>query len=291
MSFDRPLDPQSIIFVQNWSPLTSYGHSLLQSCKARLTQRNELINAAVMAAKNHANPICMLMHELPAEMVVDDKLTRNERRSLKEQAKLVDNGQSRWVVGVGHGKYTIATVGHTALPNSTDLLDRLTQDIITSCGLSPSSMGMHLGSGKGVTTFNSSNQMTINTIVTKQRNLIQQLQLKLYSILPLIETATPPGEICIKMQEPTAESVKEKYEAESIKIDNAIMLGKAGVISGETAAHELGYDELEDNDKWQKMTEPQLAPENPNDPNTQQQKRAAITNAKKPGNNPAGSKN
>jgi len=90
------------------------------------------------------------------------------------------------------------------------------------------------------------------------------------------------------MQEPTAETAKEKAEKNTIDINNVILSGKAGIISGSTAAKSLGYDGLEDPERWDAMTEPKLDEVNQNDPNTNQAVKAAIDTTVK-GNSPNGS--
>lgn len=286
ISYDTPLDPQSIIFVQNWSPLTSYGHSMLQSVKARLEQRQKLIDSAVQAFRNHSNPINHLHYKVDPELPHDENEVNKQRKSLRQQVVRIDKGESRWLISGGRGEYVSNTIGHTTLPDVTSLLDRITAEIVIAAGHSPSQLGFSIGN-RGVNQNDPSAKQTINTILTKQRNLTTQLQNKLYAILPLIESETPGGEIIVKMQEPTAESTKERLEAQAIELNNVILEGKAGLISGQDAARKLGFQDLADDEKWEALTEPILARTNPNDPNQQQQTRAAV-NATGKGNNPAG---
>jgi len=287
LSFDRPLDPMSIIFVRNHSPLTTYGHSLLQSLKERLTQRDALIDASVLAARNHANAVLLLQYLVDPQIPEDAKEVNKQTRAMRKQVLNVDKGKSRWLVAGGYSEWRTSLLGHSTIPDSTPLLDRLTTDIIVSANLSPSQMGFSMGT-RGVNQNDPSARMTINSIVTKQRNLVQQLQNKLYRILPLIEPV-PSGEIIVRMQEPTAETAKAKAEEQTIKINNVILQGKSGLLSGRNAARELGYADLEDQEKWDAMTEPQMDQVNPNDPNNNQAVKAAIDSTTK-GNNPSGKK-
>ncbi|RJR13727.1 phage portal protein [Candidatus Parcubacteria bacterium] len=287
LSYDTPLDPQSIVFVQNWSPLTSYGHSMLQSLKSRLQERNKLIDAAVLAARNHSNPVLHLHYKIDPELPHDLSDVNKVKKSMRAQVALIDKGESRWLISSGRGEFISSTIGHSSLPDITNLLDRLTQEIIVAAGHSPSSLGFTSGATRGVNTFEASSRQTINTISTKQRNLVTQLQNKLYRILPLIESDCPDGEIIVKMQEPTSESMKERLEAQSIQINNSILAGKAGLLSGNKAARELGYESLEDEDKWDAITTPTLDRVNTNDPNKNQAIRSAIDSTTK-GNNPNG---
>lgn len=285
-TLDIPLDPQSIIFVQNWSPLTSYGHSLLQSIKKRLVQRNEIIDAAVEAAKNHANPVNHLHFAFPPELKEITSEAEAVKRSIRTQLKNIDKGKTRWLVSAGQGDYTLNTIGNSNLPDITQLYDRITQEIIIAAGHSPVSLGFHLGKNSARENENSGKQ-TINTIITKQRNLVAQLQAKLYTILPFIEQAIPSGEITVEMEEPTEETLKAKLEAQAIELNNVILMGKAGIVSGENAARKLGFDDLDDSEKWNKLTEPVMDRVNENDPNQNQAVKSAIASTNK-GNNPSG---
>jgi hypothetical protein len=287
-SFDNELDPNTCIYIPNISPFSSFGHSLLQSLKARLKQRNHLIDAMVMAARNHANPIIHLHYQVDAEMPEDKSEVDKQRRSLREQVKLIDKG-SRWLISAGRGTYKAEAIGFPSIPDYSNLLSALTTEIIVAAGLNPSSLGFVAAKGGAVTSYESSNEQALNALRTKQRNVVGRLSKKLYPLLSLIDSDCPAGEIKIRMEELTMESAKEKMESQSIAISNSAMLGKLGIISGQTAARELGYDEIADEEKWDAMTAPQLGTQNQDDPNASQQSRATINNAQpNKGNNPSG---
>ncbi len=201
LSFEKRLDPETILYVASSSPRTTYGHPLLQSLKGRLTERNALITAGVQAAKNHANPINFL--SWVTELPVDSPETLKQLSLIKKATEKIDKDASRWLVAAGGqgSQYDSSTLGHNAVPDLTPLIDSLTQDIISSAGLSSSALGYNLGS-KGVKTFDSSSRQTIANVIVKQRRLVSQLNTKLYKLLPLIESDTPSGEIIVRMQEP-----------------------------------------------------------------------------------------
>lgn len=290
LSFENRLDPESILFVSSSSPRTTYGHPLLQSLKSRLTERNKLITATVNAARAHSNPVNFLswITDLP----VDSSETVKQLSLIKKATEKIDKDQTRWLVAAGGqgSEYQSHTLGHNNVPDLTPLIDSLTQDIISSAGLSASALGYNL-STKGVTSFDSSSRQTIANVITKQRRLVSQLNTKLYRLLPLIESDTPSGEIVVKMQEPDLVSQKEKEEQNTIAINNAILKGKAGVLSGQGVATELGHKSLADEKRFNDFISQQQGQENPNDPNAVQQKRAAIlSKGKDPSNNPTGRK-
>lgn len=288
LSFERRLDPESILYVASSSPRTNYGHPLLQSLKDRLAERNKLITATVLAARAHSNPVNFLswITDLP----VDASETTKQLDLIRKATKKIDEDQTRWLVAAGGqgSEYQSNTLGHNSVPDLTPLIDSLTQDIIASAGLSASALGYNL-STKGVTTFDSSSRQTIANVIVKQRRLVSQLNTKLYRLLPLIESATPSGEIVVRMEEPDLTSLKEKEETNTIAINNSILKARAGIISGQGVATELGHKSLADQDRFNDFIQQDQGQENPNDPNDVQQQRSAIlSKGRDPGNNPTG---
>lgn len=290
LSLENRLDPISILYVASSSPRTTYGHPLLQSVKDRLTERNTLISAAVQAARAHANPVNMI--SWITDMQIDSDETKKQLQLIKKATEKIDKDQSRWLVAAGGqgSEYQSSVMGHNSVPDLTPLIDSLTQDIIAATGLSASALGFTLSS-KGATEFDSSSRQTISNIVVKQRRLVSQLNTKLYRLLPLIESETPSGEIIVKMQEPDLVSMKEKNESNTITINNAILKARAGIISGQGVATELGHRDLADEQRFKDFIQQDQGEPNPNDPNDVQQQRSAILGkGKNPGPNPTGGK-
>ncbi len=288
LSFENPLDPASILFFSNSSPRTTYGHPLLKSCQGRLAKRNLLIDAAVQAGINHANPVNFL--SWITDLAIDSPETTKQLKLIKAATKKLDEDKSRWLVAAGGqgSDYRSQVLGHPSVPDLTPLIDSLTQDIIASTGLSSSGLGYHTAS-KGVQKEDPASRQTIGAIVVKQRRLVSQLQNKLYKLLPIIESDTPSGEIIVRMQEPDLVSQKTKQEENTIAINNAILKGRSGILSGQGVAVELGHKDLADPQRFAQFIEQPQGQENPNDPNQDQQKRKAIlSQGKEPGNNPSG---
>ena len=211
---------------------------------------------------------------------------------LKAAAKKIDEGQSRWLVGAGGqgSEYHTATLGHSSTPDLTGLIDTLTAEIITSCGQTASSLGYTLRS-KGASKEESNNKQTISNIENKQRRLVSALNSKLYRLLPLIESETPSGTIIVRMERPDLSSVKEAEETQILKINNAILQARAGIISSQTVATSLGHKSIADEERFTHFISQEQGEENPNDPNKQQQARIKILGkGRTAGNNPTGEK-
>jgi hypothetical protein len=292
--FERILDPASVVYVRNSSPFTSYGQSLLEAVKKPLTRRAELLDAAVVAAKNHANPTIHASYTTATSQGIEVRENREEiekrlaalKRAVKQQAE--DN--SKYVVTAGKGEHTFRPIGHPSIPDLTALIEYETTDALIAVGLNPQSLGFSFGAA--ATSFEASDRMLINNILTKQRGIVSQLQTKLYKLLPLIESDTPSGEILIRMKPPTLESLKDQYEAESIKINNVERLWRNGAMSDEQGARELGLHDIADKERWDEwLNGNEQAQPNPNDPNAAQAVDAAtrsLSNGKQPSNNPTG---
>ncbi len=285
---ERRLDPDSIIYISNWSPFTSYGHSLLQSIKTRLADRNEIIAAAVMASINHANPVLHLKYQ-ESELKPESKEEADAKiAEMQKVTAEIDANKSRWLYSIGRGSYAADPVGHSSLPDVTKLLEHLTADIIISAGANPASLGFNFGSGN-VATNEASQKTILNNIITKQNEVVCGLK-KLYDILPFVERATPAGDIKVKMQPPTSETLDQKYSALAKQINNVILLWRHGVISPDAGARELGYDSINDKDKWEAALNSNDEMQG-NDPNELQDQRAGIASLNKgktPSNNPSG---
>lgn len=294
--FERQLDPSSIVYVVNDSPFTSYGESLLEPITKQLARRSDLLDAAVKAAKNHANPTIHASYTTATSQGIEVRESKDEIKArhaaLVSACEAQEKQNSKYVVTAGKGEHRFQPIGIGAIPDVTKLLEHFTTSALVSVGLNPQSLGYSFGSS--ATSFEASDRMLINGILTKQRSIVSQLQVKLYRLLPLIESETPPGEILIRMKPPTLESLKDQYEAESIKINNVERLWRNGSISDEQGARELGLRQIADKEKWDEwLNSNEQAQPNPNDPNAAQAVDAAtrsLNKGKQPSNNPTGRK-
>jgi hypothetical protein len=289
MPFGVALSPESILYVSTLSPLTTYGHSILQSLKARLEDRNRLITATVLAHEKFANAVDWVQY-------VADKEKDEVRDEIQEQVAALDEATSevmennvRFMVSGGTGTYHYTRIGAEELPDATDLLDKLTTDIILSAGFHPSVFG-------SADANTEASRYTVNSIITRQRNLMAQLHQKLYSLLPFIDADCPvddPNELVVNMQPPDETTMKEQLEAEAIRLNNVGLKMKMGAITEKKAAQELGYSEWADKELGDKWKNGNVGEVNDNDPNEVQQNRKAIdtmNDGKRPSNNPSGGK-
>ena len=104
-----------------------------------------------------------------------------------------------------------------------------------------------------------------------QSMVVEQLNSKLYSRLADLWNT---DEITVEMKPPILLSESEKASKDTIDINNAGLKAKMGVISGQGLAIELGYQELADEerfDKWLESGQTNQEQRNPNDKNTTQQ--------------------
>lgn len=282
-TIERKLDPQTLIYLPSINPITSYGLSILQPVKKQLERRLDLIDAAVLAAKNHSNPIIHLNYFDESERPEEIEEIKKRIAAAALATKDIDKGLTRWLRTGGRGRFEARAIGHPTIPDNVKLLEHLTSDIIVSALLSPTALGFSFG--ERVKSDNQSGNQMANGILRKQRSIMSALHRKLYRLLPLIESETPEGEIVVKLEEPTRESAKIQLEAEAIKLGNVILEGKAGILSGLAAARLLGVDDLHDEQKWNDFISSPPGEVNSDDPNDQQQRRKALTS-----NNPTGGK-
>lgn len=287
---DIQLDPQTIIHCHSLSPLSSsYGQPELEHLKERIKQRNELIDALVLGNKNHANAVNWIMYKANPEKIDEngDEI-QAQLKSFDKATKTIDEKGIRWLISGGMGDYDYKRLDGGELPESANLLKELTRDIISSAGFGPAIFGV----SEGKASDQEQARFTVNSIISRQRNLISQLHAKLYSILPFIEQDCPansPDEIIVRMKPPTQQSLKEQLEAEAIKINNLSLLQKAGIIGGDQFAREMGYADVFDKELNDQFANALPMETNPNDPNQQQQARQAVLNdGRSPGNNPKG---
>lgn len=284
LPLDVQLEPETIIYVSSLSPLTSYGQSILQSLKVRIKQRNELIAATIKSHQTFSSPVIWLKYLADPEKSNELKDEVSEQLSALDRAtKAIDENGTRWLFSGGIGEFASTILGPSEIPDSTSLLRDLTQEILSSAGFSPDLFGLGQGS-KNI----EGARYSINSIATRQNNIMSALHASLYSKLPFIEAACPANsaeEIKVAMQAPTAESVKEGLEAEAIRINNSSLKLKSGLISPQQFAKELGYKDI-----FAKELNANFANTkgevNQNDPNSVQQIRASLDG--KGGNNPAG---
>lgn len=286
---DIPLDPESVIYVQSLSPLTCYGQSILQSLKLRLGQRNELIDAAVAAHKNHANAVNWLKYLADPNREEVKQEIQEQIAAMKSATDAIDEEGSRWLLSGGSGTYEYTRLGVETLPDAAPLIQALTNEIIVAAGFHPS---LFTGEPKSP----EASRYTVNSIITRQRNVMSQISAKLYSILPFVESDCPADsgeDIAVQMLPPDETTLKERLEAEAIRINNVGLKVKMGVISLDAGARELGYEKWEDEDKGEQWADAGAGEVNPNDPNSVQQTRASIDSMNKgrsPSNNPSGTK-
>jgi len=284
-----PLQPESIIYVHSLSPLTSYGQSLLQPLKARLEQLNELVGATVQAHIDHANAVHWLQYRSDSELEevateIDAQVT-----AMNKATDDIDETGTRWMLSGGTGEYNHKILAADQLPDAAPLIDRLTADIIRSAGFHPSILGMGETAKTGETS-----RYSVNSIITRQRNLMAQIHAKLYSILPFIESECPASsadEMIVTMREPDEQTAKEMLEAETIRVNNVGLKLRMGLISEDKAAMELGYEEFADKEQLDQWKNTNSGEVNPNDPNDTQQIRKSIDTlgkGKEPSNNPSG---
>lgn len=288
-AFEQRLDAQSIVYVRSTNPLTSYGLSMLQPITAALDKRSRLIQASVTAHENHSSPIIHLHYQDDPQRPENVDEIRVQKEALKTATETIDENKSRWLVSAGRGSYQSEALGHSTLPNSQALIDYLTASCIISAGLSPPGLGFILG--KGVTSFESSSQQSITNIIAKQRSITAALS-KLYRVLRLVEKV-PEGEIIVRMEPPTSETLKEKWEAQSILVNYVDRLLRMGIVSPEQAARELGYLSVHDEQRLNDFISGQGQEPNENDPNDNQAIDAAtraLSKGRDAGNNPTGGK-
>jgi hypothetical protein len=286
--FGIPLAPQSIIYVHSLSPLTSYGQSLLQPLKARLEQRNQLIAATVKAHIDHSNAVHWLQYKADPELdEVKDEID-SQIQAINKATDAIDETGTRWLISGGTGEYAYRQLTAESLPDATKLIDKLTDDVIRAAGFHPSMLGQGEVSKTGEAA-----RYTVNSIITRQRNLMSQIHHKLYSMLPFIETACPANsgeEIVVWMTPPDEETLKEQLESEAIRINNVGLQLRMGAISDRQAAQQLGLEEWRDKElltQWRNTNDTN----NSNDPNKVQQIRKgldSLNSGKGPSNNPSG---
>lgn len=290
--FERKLDPQSIVYVANTSPFTTYGQSLLQAIDKQLTRRNDLLDAAVLAARNHANPLIHASYQSNPEIRETGEEINKQRARLKTVVEKQQKENSKFIVSAGKGEHKFSAIGHPSIPSIVSLIEHTTTSALVAVGLNPQSLGYSFGSS--ATSFESSDRMLVNSILTKQRSITAQLQNKLYRLLPLIERETPKGEILIRMKPPTLETVKSAYEADSILVNVVERRWRHGSLSADEGARMLGATSITDKEQWEQfMNSSGEAEPNPNDPNVNQAMDKAVktlSDGKEPSNNPGGNK-
>lgn len=291
-SFERRLDPQSIVYVRNTSPFTSYEQSLLQAISTQLQRRNDLLDAAVLAARNHANPTIHANYKTnPKVRETADEIGKHRDR-LKKACERQQEQSSKFVVTAGKGEHHFTPIGHPTIPTLVPLIEHITTSALVAVGLNPQSLGFSFGSA--ATSFEASDRMLVNSIVTKQRHIVAQLQSKLYRLLPLIERAAPAGDILIRIKPPTMESLKEQYEADSILVNVVERRWRNGSLTADEGARMLGAHEIADKEKWDEwLNGSEAAEPNQDDPNDNQAIDAAVrslNDGKQPSNNPGGGK-
>ena len=124
--FERKLDPQSIIYVTNTSPFTSYGQSLLQAIDKQLDRRNDLLDAAALAARNHANPLIHGSYESPSEVKENRDDIKNQLNALKKAGEAQQENNSKYIFTAGKGTHKFSPIGHTTIPDLTPLIEHVT---------------------------------------------------------------------------------------------------------------------------------------------------------------------
>jgi hypothetical protein len=285
--FGIALDPATILFANSISPSSIYGLSILQPLIERINERRDLIAATVKAHRKFANAVDWLQYLAdPARPNIGDECAA-QLKALKDATDRIDEETIRFLLSAGSGEYKYTRIGADELPDATPLLNELTRDVVTSAGFSASMFGL-----SGAQDLESS-RYTTNSIITRQRNLMAQINLGLYSLLPFIEKDCPAesaDEIIVSMEAPTQETIKEQLEAEAIRINNVVLKVRQGLISEDKGAQELGYANWHDPDK---LNESAMQETNPSDPNAIQQTRASIKSLNKgtpPRNNPSGQK-
>lgn len=265
--FEVKLDPATLVVIRNSSPFTSYGHSILQPIRVALTQRKELLAAAAQAAKSHANPFIHSSYRSDKEAHETKQEVIAHRVTLQNECEKAQENKSMFLITAGRGEYKFDQIAVGNLPDVTDLIEYLTSSIITSVGLNPSSLGWSFGSA-AVSSFEASDRLLINNIITRQRAIMTQLKEKLYDLLPLIENV-PKGDIKVVLEPPTLESSKTRNESESILINNIERLWRNGMISGDEGARKYGKEKIFSQELYTKMLNNEQEEEN-KDPNSNQ---------------------
>lgn len=288
-SVDIKIPSEQIVYIPSISPFTSYGHSTLQSAKIQYTRLETVLDATVKAADNHASPVNHLHYQSDPERAEAKEEIAAQVSQLKKEIEKIDKDKAKWILSGGRGVYQSSIIGADGVPDLTKLISFLVKSIIISSGLSPAAIGMTDNSTKE--SFENSARQQVNNIVTKQRNLMQQLNIKLYSILPFIEQDMPTGDFEVRMKPPTTEQQKESNEALAISINNVERLWKNGALSESQGARMLGLRSIHDTDRWEDwIEEGEMQEPNPNDPNAMNNAAAQRTlNAgKMPSANPSG---
>ncbi len=283
LSWDNPLNPDSILVLRNHADTVNsrYGLSVLQPIRDRLAQRSELFTAASNGAKSHSSPVFFLSWQSQKNMTAEERSTNVQL--LKQATTEVDANNSRWLHSSGEqGEYQVNTLS-ASVPPISDITDRLTLDCIVSAGLSPSALGYSVGHTG--TTFEDSSNTSINSLCAKQKMVMEQIS-KLFALLPFIESECPEGEIIVEMEEPSIESESETEATLTTRINNNLLLAKAGLLSPDNCARNLDIRGVYDAERFDEYTQIQMQDGNPNDPNTNQQIQKKLSS-----NNPSGGSN
>lgn len=292
-AYDRPLDPSTLVVITNDNAErgyhSHYGMPLLQACKERIIQRSELLAASSLSAKNHASPVHFLMWTTQQPISEAEKTIMTNR--LKESCDALDSTGGRWLHSAGvMGEYNYISLGHNTVPDNSALIDRLTIDIVSSCSLSPSSLGFTMGSS--ATSFENSSEASINAICNRQRNLVSQLT-KIFRLLPFIEQECPVDDdepILIDIEEPSQEQLKANAESFAVQLSNQMIMARAGLVSSEQCAKALGLDGVFDESQWEEFLAGPQEQTNQRDPNQNQQRISQLQKGNSKNNNPSGEK-
>lgn len=284
----RDLEPDTVVYCHSLSPFTSYGMSVLQPLRSRLRDRNRLIAAQVNAFEKHSNSVHWLRYRSDGEREEIQSEIDKQVLALKNCTTGVDKNGTRWIISGGTGEYEHELVGLNSVPDAAPLLQILTNDIINSAGFNPETFS---GDGKSETT-----KFSVDYIVTQQRAIMSQLHACLFARLPFIERDCPADsaeDIKVQFVAPDETTLKERLEAEAIKINNVSLKLKMGAIDLDCGAKELGYSQWANEELGRNFANSAQNEVNANDPNSVQRTRASIdaaNNGRDGGNNPTGKK-
>ena len=95
------------------------------------------------------------------------------------------------------------------------------------------------------------------------------------------------------MKPPTLETIKDKYEADSILVNVVERRWRHGSLSADEGARMLGATSITEKERWEEFMNSNGAEPNPNDPNVNQAVDKAVktlSGGKEPSNNPGGNK-
>lgn len=290
---DTELDPYSIIYIHSLSCVTSYGQSILQSLKTRLQNRAELIEATTLAHKKHANAINHYHYATPPDREELKAEIQTQQSELHKTLDAIYKQHGTDLITGGVGQWEYQRIGPNELPDATNIIKEITNEIIIGAGYSPQMLG--LGQDQK---SNESVRYSVNSIITRQQNLMAQLHAHLFSKLPFLVADCPADtgdDIRVSMESPTAEQASEMAQAESVRITNIGMKLRMGVIDEDDAAQEMGYEQWKNKGQLEKFLEGNNGDINQRDPNALQQTRKSIDtlgngNGKELSNNPSGEK-